>query len=336
MGEAVGERDGLMNPGLSKAAEAIIAVLLPPACREEVLGDLYERYRSPLQYSLDALRTIPLVVLSRIRRTADPQVLLLQAFALYASFLGAAWMKGGGGPLRLAVPAGIALLGMMLEEAYSKPGSRSLLRLVRGPVVGLGLALLSQALFRAVPRWTMLYGCAMSLLLCSAIRMLFPPVERNSIIETRFVKLNAKIAIFTTVVIWLVALWWMTTGMPARFGRVNLFSVPAANTSWAGHQRDRDGQQVRCDAGDFSSKGRQDGTNGSTGGLPRRSGGNARQVGEHRHPGSLVFPQRGSLSPAIRRMDTGGDFLDTSWGRQLHDGKAGCLSRLRFAAVTAQ
>src|SRR5580704_2914287 len=142
-----------MNHCPSKAAEAIVAVLLPPACREEVLGDLHERYRSPRQYGLDALRTIPMVVLSRIRRTADPQVLLLQAFALYASFLGAAWMKGRGGPLRLAIPAGIALLGMMLEDAYSKPGGRSPLRLVRGPLVGLGLALLSQVVFRAVPGW---------------------------------------------------------------------------------------------------------------------------------------------------------------------------------------
>lgn len=177
MGEAVGERDGLMNPCPSRAAEAIVAVLIPAACREEVLGDLYERYRSPLQYGLDALRTIPMVVLSRIRRTADPQVLLLQAFALYVSFLGAAWLKGGGGPLLLAIPAGIALFGLMLEDAYAKPGPRSPLRLVRGPLVGLGLALLSQAVLRAVPAWTMLYGCGMGLLLTSAVRNLFPPVS---------------------------------------------------------------------------------------------------------------------------------------------------------------
>ena len=29
-----------MRSGPSKAAEAIVALLLPPACREEVLGDL--------------------------------------------------------------------------------------------------------------------------------------------------------------------------------------------------------------------------------------------------------------------------------------------------------
>jgi hypothetical protein len=61
MGKAVGEGGGLMYPGPSKTAEAIVAVFVPPACREEVLGDLHERYSSAGQYGLDALRTIPLI-----------------------------------------------------------------------------------------------------------------------------------------------------------------------------------------------------------------------------------------------------------------------------------
>ena len=70
----------------------------------------------------DALSTVPLVILSRIRRTADPQVLLIQAFALYASFLMAAWFKNVSllqarwGLLRLAIPSGMALLGLILEQ----------------------------------------------------------------------------------------------------------------------------------------------------------------------------------------------------------------------------
>ena len=187
MGEALGEGGGLMRSGPSNAAEAIVAVFLPPACREEVLGDLYEQYRSPLQYGWNALCTVPLVIVSRIRRTADPQVLLMQGFVLYLSFLGAAWFKDPAllgeqwGLMRLAIPAGMGLLAMILEDAYAKPGRRSPLNLVRGPVLGLGLALVSQAVFRAgnsdlaVPRWILFYGCATSLLLSSAIRMLFPP-----------------------------------------------------------------------------------------------------------------------------------------------------------------
>lgn len=79
MGQAVVETGRLMYSGPSKAAEAIAALFVPPACREEVLGDLRERCSSPRQYAVDALRTIPLVIISRIRRTADPQVLLIQA-----------------------------------------------------------------------------------------------------------------------------------------------------------------------------------------------------------------------------------------------------------------
>jgi hypothetical protein len=187
VGEAVGKGSGLMYSGPSKAAEAIVAVFVPPACREEVLGDLHERYSSPRQYAVDALCTVPLVIISRMRRTADPQVLLIQAFALSVSFLGAAWFKDGTllreqwGLLRLAIPVGMAMLGLILEDAYAKPGRRSSLSLVRGPVFGLGFALGSQGVFwagnpnLAVPRWILFYGCAMSLLLSSAVRMLLPP-----------------------------------------------------------------------------------------------------------------------------------------------------------------
>ncbi len=178
-----------MYSGPSKIAEAIVAVFIPPASREEVVGDLHERYSSSGQYGLDALRTIPLVIVSRMRRTADPQVLLMQAFAWYASFLGAAWLKDGAflteqwGLVRLAIPVVMAMLGLILEDTYAKPGRRSQLNLVRGPVLALGLAWASQGMFRmsdsglAVPIWIMLYGCSTSFLLSSAVRILFPPAS---------------------------------------------------------------------------------------------------------------------------------------------------------------
>jgi hypothetical protein len=177
-----------MSSGPSKPAEAIVAVLIPPACRAEVVGDLHERFKSPLQYAADALRTVPLVIISRMRRTADPQILLIQAFALYISFLGAAWLKDGAvlrerwGVLRLAIPAAMAMLGLILDDTYANPGRRSALNFARGPLLGLVLALASQGMLwignpdLAIPRWIMFYGCAMSLLLSSAVRMLFPPV----------------------------------------------------------------------------------------------------------------------------------------------------------------
>jgi hypothetical protein len=75
-----------MASGPPKTFETAVAVVIPPACREKVLGDLHERYRSAAQYGLDAASTVPLVILSRIHRTADSRALLIQAFAFYASF----------------------------------------------------------------------------------------------------------------------------------------------------------------------------------------------------------------------------------------------------------
>jgi hypothetical protein len=187
----MGTRAGLMNSGPSRIAEAVVAIVVPPACREEVLGDLHERFKSPLQYTADALHTVPLVIISRMRRTADPQILLIQAFALYMSFLGAAWLNDGAilqeqwGLLRLAIPAAMATLGLILDDIYANPGRRSPLNLARGPLLGLVMALASQGLLwisnpdLTLPRWVMFYGCAMSLLLSSAVRILVPPVTEQ-------------------------------------------------------------------------------------------------------------------------------------------------------------
>ncbi len=176
-----------MSSGPSRIAEAIVAIFVPPACREEVLGDLHQRYSSPGQYAVDAARTIPLVIVSRMRRTANPQVLLMQAFALYESFLAAAWFKDRAflgeqwGLPRLAIPAAMALLGLILEDTYTRPGRRSSRQLARGPLFGVVFAIASQGLLRisnldlALPIWIAYYGCAFSLVLSSAVRMLFPP-----------------------------------------------------------------------------------------------------------------------------------------------------------------
>jgi hypothetical protein len=183
----VGKRDSLKRSGPSKAAEMVVGTLLPPACREEVLGDLHERYMSPEQYFFDAIRTVPLVILSRIRRTADPQVLLMHGFALYVSFAGAAWfadrafLDSERGLLCLAIPVVMVMFGILPEDAYAKPGPRSALGLARGPAAGIGLTLFVEILFRinqskfAIPSRIVLDACGMGLLLCPTIRLLFPP-----------------------------------------------------------------------------------------------------------------------------------------------------------------
>jgi hypothetical protein len=163
--------------GPSKLAEACVAVLLPPACREEVLGDLHERYESPGRYALDALSAVPLVVLSRIRRTTDAQVLLMQAVALYLSFMSAGWWRGEFALARLAIPAAAALLGIVLDEAYARPGRRSLPGLAPWPLAGAFLVLLSQILFR-VDGWVLILGCGVGLPLASLVKILFSSPEK--------------------------------------------------------------------------------------------------------------------------------------------------------------
>ncbi len=167
--------------------QAVIAIFIPPACREEVLGDLHERCTSPIQYCRESIRTVPLVVLSRIRRTADPPLLLMNALVLYLSYFTVAWLVDRAalydqwGLLRLALPGLVTLLGLVLGDAYAKPGRRSPLRMTRGPLLGLAWALLLEAALGTsrsgltLPFWIALCGGALGLLLTSAIRLLFSP-----------------------------------------------------------------------------------------------------------------------------------------------------------------
>jgi len=111
----------------------------------------------------------------------------MHAFVLYLSFYGAAWFRSQAllyeawGPARLAIPCAVTLLAIVLEDTYAKPGHRSPLRMVRGPLLGLAWTWLSQAAFWAghsrltLPFWIVLYGGALGLLLTSALRMLFSP-----------------------------------------------------------------------------------------------------------------------------------------------------------------
>jgi hypothetical protein len=102
--------------------EAIVAMLIPPACREEVLGDLHERNTSSARFLMDAIRTVPLVVVSRIRRTSDPRLLVLHAIGLYFAFCMAAWFEAGS--WRLAIPSAAGLAALVLEDAYAGRESR--------------------------------------------------------------------------------------------------------------------------------------------------------------------------------------------------------------------
>lgn len=176
-----------MGPAPPRVLEAVVELLTPPACREHVLGDLHERYTGPRQYILDALRTLPWVIASRVRRTMDHQALLMEAFALYLSFLAAAWRLDGrlflyeqDGFLRLAIPVVAALLALRLADAYANPAKQSPLKPILDAALAAAFAFLPQAALSVfVPQWTapgwiLLTGGGLSVLLVSTLRMLFP------------------------------------------------------------------------------------------------------------------------------------------------------------------
>ena len=157
----------------------VAGMLLPPSCREEILGDLCERYASPGQYFREALRVAVLVNLSRIRRTTDPQVLLMEALLAYGSFLGAAWLldrtflDNEWGLLRLAVAPAITLVFLMFYDAWAAPGAGTPLRSAVGVAIGTGLGCLSQ--ITTLPPQVDLLGGAITLVLVTAVRISFLP-----------------------------------------------------------------------------------------------------------------------------------------------------------------
>lgn len=205
-----------------KILETIAALFIPPSCREEILGDLFERYRSPRQYILDALHAIPLVIWSKVRRNSDGQVVLIQALSLYLSYLAAAWFQDRSflnqqwDLLRLAIPAGATLFGLLLDDAYADRERSAMQTVVRGPIIGSAFSLLMQGLLwtakpeLAIPRWTMLYGCAASLVISSTVRMLFPSTSELQ-------SANAPASLLTSAqikpgVIAIAILWMVVVG----------------------------------------------------------------------------------------------------------------------------
>ena len=97
--------------------ERIVLLAIPPAARESVAGDLWEACQSPSQYAAEALRTVPFVILSQMRRNLNPPALMLQGMLIFL---------GMGGPATL-----LLLPLLMLRDAYrpiSRPSPRRAIR----------------------------------------------------------------------------------------------------------------------------------------------------------------------------------------------------------------
>lgn len=182
-----------MEPGSSKVSpptviEKIVGFFIPPACREEVLGDLRERYRSPAQYLVGAACVVPCVIWSRIRRTTDAVLLLVEWMSIYAMLVFATlcldraallepWMC-----LRLAVPPVIIVAAMTLVDVYADPRKRGF-DPVMGPGVGLGVAAaFAVKNFPELPAFVFSLGGVAGTLIVATLRVMFPPATERPVV----------------------------------------------------------------------------------------------------------------------------------------------------------
>jgi hypothetical protein len=126
-------------------ADAVVRALIPPACREAVIGDLWERYRSPAAYVHEALRALPFLVFSRIRRTTNATLLAIAFLMLLASFgrMGQPWLAA-------AVPALAVLIAFVMRDVYRNDHIAPLRRMTGDAVAVAALVLLSQAVLAGV------------------------------------------------------------------------------------------------------------------------------------------------------------------------------------------
>jgi hypothetical protein len=215
-----------MPSGPSKALEAIVGFFVPPACREEVLGDLHEKYSGTAQYILLALQVVPCVIVSRIWRTTDIFVLLTEALLIYGSFLAAVWytdkaqLTDPWELVRLGIPTVLNVVALALEHAWDFE-ARWPLMLIRGGAIGVSIAF-------------NVYGACAGLLLVSAVEILFRPganlpqqgaggpvfwLKQRS--ESASVSSGTKFSIAVAVVITLEAIIQAVTGVrPATVGAV--------------------------------------------------------------------------------------------------------------------
>jgi hypothetical protein len=172
-----------MPSGPPKLLEGLAKILIPPARREEVLGDLCERYKSPLQYLGDLVSTLPFIVLSRIIQTTDIRLLVMDALLVYGSFLAAVWyvarrlITEEGGLMRLAIPSGLALLFLLISDAFTVPLKRLSSDWIRSLLTRLALVGLCAAVGLATE--ANLYGFILSTMLVTTAKLMFEPGTRQ-------------------------------------------------------------------------------------------------------------------------------------------------------------
>ncbi|HXE62104.1 MAG TPA: hypothetical protein VN519_01105 [Bryobacteraceae bacterium] len=166
-------------------AEDLVACVLPPACREEVLGDLFESCRTPADYSLSALAVVPRVIFSQIRRNTDSLVFLLTASALAYSFIAGSHGLSSGVAhplLRLAIPMVPALLALLICNGFAPVEERRLHAVTFDIVVAGAAAAITQLVLLTIlqtslmlPGWCPSERTALSWVAIILLRAIFPP-----------------------------------------------------------------------------------------------------------------------------------------------------------------
>jgi hypothetical protein len=94
---------------------------IPPDAREAVLGDLWERYHSPVHFAAQAFAMLPFLVAARVLRRSSWPVLALQIFILFAALHGfAPTHADAAAPMwaRAMLPTFFAFLALAWHDAY--------------------------------------------------------------------------------------------------------------------------------------------------------------------------------------------------------------------------
>jgi hypothetical protein len=105
-----------------KFLESLVRRLLPPAVREQVLGDLHERYESPLEYIADAASVVPAAIFSQLRRSTPIPFRLLEALIIYSSIFAGARLPiefdAPPNPSQVAHLTMVAQAGLLWHDIY--------------------------------------------------------------------------------------------------------------------------------------------------------------------------------------------------------------------------
>jgi hypothetical protein len=175
-----------MMPHPPELAEDLVGWFLPPACREEVLGDLWESCKNPVQYTISALAVVPRVVVSQIRRNTDVWIFLLTTcgvcYSVAAGVFNLSLEGDPNGILRLAIPVVPAVLILLIRNGFASLEDRRRRAITLDITVAMGVAALTQlillASFRSdlmLSRWCPTGGTVLAWLFIILLRAIFPP-----------------------------------------------------------------------------------------------------------------------------------------------------------------